>query len=1166
MNLSGLLPAIEQLAPFEAMLAHLQAASSTSPRPAGAAALGLLRAARPALVAALAARWPAPVFVLVARNERALAVRDDLAAWNPQARVLNFAEPATLFYEPLPWGPRTIRERLATLASLADYNLPAREPRAPLIVVASLRAWMTPTLPRQDFLRACRQLSPGGAASLDNLVRTWTDVGYIHEPFVLEPGQFSRRGGILDVWPPAEPSPVRIEFFGGEIDTLRRFDPGTQRSTEKIGTVRVAPAREVLERDLAARREAAPSDWPTVNSGADTTEAPLAPGPEFYAPWVYPPASVLEHLPPGALLVFDDYQEAEDTSAEWETQALQLRAEAEAAGWLNARAPMAHLTWDHLREATESHATLVLASYPEAAVQIPLGEAFSPGPRFGGQIKPLLDHLEELDDSSARTILVSRQAARLAELWSERSGEAPRTLLPDEQVMELPPPGAATMTTGGLQEGFVVRLADETALHLLSDGEIFGWVRPEPRRRARAAALPPEAEYADLNPDDFVVHIEYGIGRFAGLVRRTVERTSREYLQVEFAGGDQVFVPVHQVDRLTRYVGADEHPPTLSRLGTAEWGLARDRARHAVEDIARELLDLYARRLAAQGIAFGPDTPWQQELEASFPYVETEDQLLAIQAVKRDMESTRPMDRLICGDVGYGKTEVALRAAFKAVMSGRQVAVLVPTTLLAQQHAQTFAQRLLPFPARVEMLSRFRTPAEQQAVLGELAEGRVDVVIGTHRLLQRDVRFKDLGLVVIDEEQRFGVAHKEYLKQLRTEVDVLTLTATPIPRTLYLSLTGVRDISTIDTPPQERLPVVTSVGAYSEGAVRKAILRELDRGGQVFYVHNRVETILAARQRLERIIPEARLVVAHGQMHEHELERAMAAFLAREVDVLLCTSIIESGLDIPSANTLVVERADTFGLAQLYQLRGRVGRSAMRGYAYFFTERRHRPTPEAHERLQTLAEQTELGAGYSIAMRDLEIRGAGEILGARQHGHIAAIGFHLYTRLLAQAVRRARDQREGVLPGLEAGLVSVDLPLNASLPDDYVPSREARVRLYRRMADLTREGEVLALAQEMEDRFGALPEAVEHLLYQLRVKVKALEAGVESVSMENRNLVLRLYLPQGLEPGEVPEGMRYSRGALYLPAAVPATEWKPALTRALEWVRRWKISAASRGG
>jgi transcription-repair coupling factor (superfamily II helicase) len=1165
-NLSGLLPAIEQLAPFESVLAHLKAANSTSPRPAGPAALGLLRAARPALVAALAARWPAPVFVLVARNERALAVRDDLAAWNPHARVLNFAEPATLFYEPLPWGPRTIRERLATLASLADYNLPAREPRAPLVVVASLRAWMTPTLPRQDFLRACRQLSPGGAASLDNLVRTWTDVGYVHEPFVLEPGQYSRRGGILDVWPPAEPSPVRIEFFGGEIDTLRRFDPGTQRSTEKIGTVRVAPAREVLERDLAARREAAPSDWPTVNSGADTTEAPLAPGPEFYAPWVYPPASVLDHLPPGALLVFDDYQEAEDTSAEWETQALQLRAEAEAAGWLNARAPMAHLTWDHLREATESHATLVLASYPEAAVQIPLGEAFSPGPRFGGQIKPLLDHLEELDDSSARTILVSRQAARLAELWSERSGEAPRALLADEQVIELPPPGAATMTTGGLQEGFVVRLADETTLHLLSDGEIFGWVRPEPRRRARAAALPPEAEYADLNPDDFVVHVEYGIGRFAGLVRRTVEGTSREYLQVEFAGGDQVFVPVHQVDRLTRYVGADEHPPTLSRLGTAEWGLARERARHAVEDIARELLDLYARRQAAMGIAFGPDTPWQQELEGSFPYVETEDQLLAIQAVKRDMESTRPMDRLICGDVGYGKTEVALRAAFKAVMSGRQVAVLVPTTLLAQQHALTFAQRLLPFPARVEMLSRFRTPAEQQAVLGELAEGRVDVVIGTHRLLQRDVRFKDLGLVVIDEEQRFGVAHKEYLKQLRTEVDVLTLTATPIPRTLYLSLTGVRDISTIDTPPQERLPVVTSVGAYSEGAVRKAILRELDRGGQVFYVHNRVETILAARQRLERIIPEARLVVAHGQMHEHELERAMAAFLAREVDVLLCTSIIESGLDIPSANTLVVERADTFGLAQLYQLRGRVGRSAMRGYAYFFTERRHRPTPEAHERLQTLAEQTELGAGYSIAMRDLEIRGAGEILGARQHGHIAAIGFHLYTRLLAQAVRRARDQREGLLPGLEAGLVSVDLPLNASLPDDYVPSREARVRLYRRMADLTREGEVLALAQEMEDRFGALPEAVEHLLYQLRVKVKAQEAGVESVSMENRNLVLRLYLPQGLEPGEVPEGMRYSRGTLYIPAAVPAAEWKPTLTRALEWVRKWKTSAAPLGG
>jgi transcription-repair coupling factor (superfamily II helicase) len=625
-----------------------------------------------------------------------------------------------------------------------------------------------------------------------------------------------------------------------------------------------------------------------------------------------------------------------------------LRAEAETSGLIGRGSTLAHLTWYQLREETESRATLILAARDEEAEAIPLGESFTPGPRFGGQIKTLLDHLQELHDSSERAVIVSRQAARLADLWNERARPAAGANLQSEDVVAtLPAAGEVLFTAGAMQEGFVLRATSEIRLHLLTDGEIFGWVRPEPRRRVRTAALPPEADYADLHPDDYVVHIEYGIGKFSGLVRRAVDGISREYLQVEFAGGDQVYVPVHQVDRITRYIGADDHAPALSRLGTAEWGQARDRAKRAVEDIARELLDLYARRQAATGIACAPDTPWQQELEGSFPYIETEDQLQAIQAVKRDMESPRPMDRLICGDVGYGKTEVALRAAFKAVMSGRQVAVLVPTTILAQQHWQTFTQRLLPFPARVEMLSRFRSPAEQQAVLSELAEGRVDVVIGTHRLLQKDVLFKDLGLVVIDEEQRFGVAHKEHLKQLRTEVDILTLTATPIPRTLYLSLTGVRDISTIDTPPQERLPVITHVGAYAESAARKAILREIDRGGQVFYVHNRVETILGARQRLERIIPEARLVVAHGQMPEHELERAMAAFLSREVDVLLCTSIIESGLDIPSANTLVVERADTFGLAQLYQLRGRVGRSAMRGYAYFFTDRRtaRRPRP-----------------------------------------------------------------------------------------------------------------------------------------------------------------------------------------------------------------------------
>ena len=563
-----------------------------------------------------------------------------------------------------------------------------------------------------------------------------------------------------------------------------------------------------------------------------------------------------------------------------------------------------------------------------------------------------------------------------------------------------------------------------------------------------------------------MVHVDYGIGRFAGLVERTLDDLRREFLLIEYADGDQLFVPVHQADRVTRYIGAEGATPTASRLGTQEWERTKTRAHEAVAEVARDLLELYARRMTVEGHAFPPDSTWQHELEASFPYIETEDQLAALRAVKSDMERLRPMDRLICGDVGYGKTEVALRAAFKAVMDGRQVAILVPTTVLAQQHFNTFRQRLAAFPVAVDMLSRFRSRAEADAILKRLGRGEVDILIGTHRLLQKDVGFKELGLVVIDEEQRFGVTDKENLKQLRTEVDVLTMTATPIPRTLYLALTGARDISTINTPPEERLPINTHVGPYDARLVRQAVLREMDRGGQVFFVHNRVQTIESMHARLERLVPEARLAVAHGQMPEKDLADVMERFSGGALDVLLSTSIIESGLDIPNANTLIVDRADTFGLAQLYQLRGRVGRGAARAYAYFFRHPQFRATEEALERLEILAEHTQLGAGYSIAMRDLEMRGAGDVLGVRQHGHIAAIGFHLYTRLLAAAVRRLKGGRDlGPEPGAALAtpdplMVSVELPLAYSIPVVYIPDRDLRLHLYRRLADFRTEDEL----------------------------------------------------------------------------------------------------------
>jgi transcription-repair coupling factor (superfamily II helicase) len=664
--------------------------------------------------------------------------------------------------------------------------------------------------------------------------------------------------------------------------------------------------------------------------------------------------------------------------------------------------------------------------------------------------------------------------------------------------------------------------------------------------------------------------MDYGIGLLQGLEKRTLQNIDREYLLVSYAGGDSLFVPLHQADRLSRYVGPDDAAPQLSRLGTPEWARAKARTREAVEEIAQDLLELYAAREHTTGHAFSADTPWQKELEASFPYYETGDQLRALAEVKADMEKPLPMDRLLCGDVGYGKTEVALRAAFKAVMDGKQVAMLVPTTILAQQHFATFTQRMAPFPVEIEMLSRFRSPAEQAAILEKLAANQIDIVIGTHRLLSKDVQFSDLGLLIVDEEQRFGVTHKEHFKQLRTQVDVLTLTATPIPRTLYLSLTGVRDISTIQTAPEERLPIVTHVGTRDDDLVRRAILQEIARGGQVFFVHNRVQTIYREAGRLADLVPEARIAVGHGQMPESELAAVMSEFATGSHDVLVCTSIIEAGLDIPTANTLIVDRADRFGLSQLYQLRGRVGRSGMQAYAYFFHPAYHRLTPEASARMQTIDEQTELGAGMSIATRDLEIRGAGDFLGVRQHGHMSAVGFHLYSEMLAQAVGRLRRQAGRAAPGEppenlvepSSRSISIDLPLPTYIPTDYVPDMALRIRLYRRMAEVEKSESIDEVAAELVDRFGPLPPPVENLLYQLRVKQRALQTTVESITSDNKQISLRL---NGLSGDErqalqtyLGSSVRVSRKAIWLPHEDGG--WQASLLALLDRLASFQLS------
>ena len=1072
--------------------------------------LGLPRAVRLPMAATLLEDINHPVLLITDRADHALSLYDELGFWTDRERYL-FGEPNPLFYEQASWGVTTRRDRLQTLTALTSYHLPfiEKEDRAP-VLVTSTRSLMTRTLPRQDYLRACKKISAGQVYQPEMLLRSWARIGYQRVDTVLEAGQFSHRGGLLDIWPASEPQPVRLDFFGDEIEIIRRFDPASQRTLEKLASVLITPAREFLLPEDADLSEMNEFDIPRLHAM---------------------PASLLDYLPPKSMVCIDDLGMVAAISNEIEEQAIKFRDESIKEGVLPEDYPIPYVTWSELLDNLQGHDALELGfSTAGDFNEDSLAAQFNHDERFGGRLKPFIEYLGSLVEDGEKTFVISRQSPRLQELW-----EGSR-----EQEDENSP----VFIEASISEGFVlIDESSQTATHLISDSEIFGWERPRPRTRQRPVAETPETFYADLQNGDLVVHIDHGIGRFTGLVQRNLEGHEREFLSVKYEGNDTLYVPVHQADRLTRYIGADSGKPSLDRLGGHSWHETRSRVKQAVQQVAGDLLELYARRSVVEGHAFSTDSTWQKELEDSFPYVETEDQAEAIDEIKRDMERPRPMDRLLCGDVGYGKTEVALRAAFKAVMDGKQVAILVPTTVLAQQHYETFLQRLAAFPVKVEMLSRFRTQREQSEIIFALAFGEIDIVIGTHRLISKDVKFKDLGLVIIDEEQRFGVTHKEHLKKLRTEVDVLTLTATPIPRTLYMALTGVRDISNLNTPPEERLSIITHVGPYRPRLVRQAILRELERGGQIFFVHNRVQTIEAIKAHLNKLVPEARVDIGHGQMPEVQLSAVMRRFTAGTIDVLLSTSIIESGLDIPNANTLIVDRADTFGLAQLYQLRGRVGRGAMRAYAYFFRHNKFSPTVEGQQRLEVIAENTQLGAGYSIAMRDLEIRGAGDLLGTRQHGYIQAVGFHLYTRLLADAVRQLRAAGSGALP-LEDKLstfnlplampVNVDLPLAVGIPAEYIPDDELRLRLYRRIADLRDEIEINALVSEFTDRFGEIPDMTDNLLYQMRVKLKAERAGLTGVAWENGQIILRFpQPPEGAVPRHMPDLGPETRGGKY---------------------------------
>ncbi|GAC1324268.1 MAG: hypothetical protein NVSMB22_12890 [Chloroflexota bacterium] len=763
---------------------------------------------------------------------------------------------------------------------------------------------------------------------------------------------------------------------------------------------------------------------------------------------------------------------------------------------------------------------------------------FAPATLYGGRLRPFVRDVRAAADDDI--VVVSQQHERVAELLREENVDFLASEEPNAEVR----PGV-TVVPGAPAEGW--RLPEQR-LTLLTDHEIFGRAkRRQPPRKQRVAR---DAFFTDFSPGDFVVHLEHGIGRFEGVTHMSLDGAEREYALVQYAGTDRLYVPSDQLERLTRYIGMGETAPPLNKLGGGEWQRARQRAKKAAEDIARELIALYSKRMARPGYAFSPDTPWQHELESSFAYPETPDQMRAVNDVKADMEQPRPMDRLVCADVGYGKTEVAVRAAFKAVLDGKQVAVLVPTTILAQQHFETFSERFGAFPMRVEVLSRFRTPAQQKDILRRVAAGEVDIVIGTHRLLQKDVIFQNLGLLVVDEEQRFGVKHKEKLKALRETVDVLTLTATPIPRTLHMGLVGIREISVIETAPEGRLPIKTYLQPFEERLVREAIVRELDRDGQVYIVHNKVSSIDAMAEHVRRLVPDSRVLVGHGQMDESQLERVMLDFAHHRADVLVASTIIENGLDIPNVNTIIVNHAESLGLTQLYQLRGRVGRSANQAYAYLLYPRDARLSRDAVRRMEAVFEAQDLGSGFNIAMKDLEIRGAGNLLGAEQSGNAASVGFDLFTRMIGEAVEHERG-----VPVVEPPLVTVDLPLTMFLPAEYVGNEAERLILYRRLASVASQEDLSGLEEELVDRFGPLPVEGENLLTSVRIKLLASSAHVTLVAVTADHMTMRtgplgvydrvsLYRRYGAEA-------KISTNVLRMPRHLLTENWTDAIERIL---------------
>ena len=1069
---------------------------------------------RPFLVAALAAETERPLLVVTSTFREAEAVTAGLTSLLGPDEVAYYPAWETLPHERLSPRSDTVGRRLAVLRRLSGNDpLPA-----PRVVVAPIRSLLQPQVVGLGELRPV-QLVAGRDYELNEVAEALVAAAYLRVDLVERRGEFCVRGGIVDIFPPTFEHPVRVDFFGDTVEEIRPFSVADQRSFEEtLAEVTASPCRELLITE-SVRARAAELARQQANEPGNLGEmferiaaGHAVDGMESLAPVLVDGLELLiDVMPANTQILVEDPERIRSRAKELVATSEEFLQASWAAAAAGGAAPidLGASTYRGLAD-VRAHAlergqgwwSLSPFGADDAGPQLAADASSVPSralaateaPVWRGDTEAAVAAIKEASGAGHRVVLVADSPGLVARMAEVLGGAGLPVSRPGD-LTEAPPAGLISVVGADLRHGFSIPGIN---LDVFTAGDLSGQREQDKASRKMPARRKNQIDPLELAAGDPVVHETHGVGRYVEMVQRTVAGATREYLVLDYAPskrgqpGDRLYVPMDQLHLVTRYVGGEA--PTLDKLGGGDWAKRKSRARKAVREIAAELIKLYAARQASRGHAFSPDAPWQAELEDAFVYVETPDQLSAISEVKQDMEQVVPMDRLICGDVGYGKTEIAVRAAFKAVMDGKQVAVLVPTTLLVQQHHATFADRYAGFPVTVSSLSRFSTDADKKKVLAGLADGSVDVVVGTHGLLAGAVSFKDLGLVIIDEEQRFGVEHKEALKKLRLNVDVLAMSATPIPRTLEMAITGIREMSVIATPPEERHPVLTFAGPYDQNQVRAAIRRELAREGQAFFIHNRVQSIGKAAAQIAELVPEARVAVAHGQMSERALEQVMVDFWERRFDVLVCTTIVEAGLDISTANTLMIERADLLGLSQLHQLRGRVGRGRDRGYAYFFYPGERTLTDTAHDRLATMAAHTDLGAGMAIALKDLEIRGAGNLLGGEQSGHIAEVGFDLYIRLVGEAVAEYRGEETEPEPEMK-----IELPVDAHLPADYVESERLRLEMYKRLAAVAADADIEAVREELLDRYGPLPEPVTALLAVAAFRLQAKRCGVQEV-------------------------------------------------------------------